>query len=86
MADVRRDKSGAPVKATRKPRVKKLATFTPEDRIEYLQRRSLFELKQREALAAANYMDQMGEDLRVKYDLPTIYNLDLETGIITEAS
>lgn len=60
-----------------------LASITAEERIEYASRQMLFKTKQMEALAAAAYLDQLGEELKDRYDLPTAYNLDLATGDVT---
>jgi hypothetical protein len=83
MADVRRDKSGKPVKA-RAPRRKILATLDPTELQEYAQRRYLVESKHREMLAAGAYVDVMTAEMVEKYNLPIQFDLDFETGQIKE--
>jgi hypothetical protein len=68
----------------RAPRAKLLATLTDEERTDYILRYNMVEAKRREMLAAACYLDQLGEQFIAQYDLPKAYNLDLETGKITE--
>lgn len=60
-----------------------VATVTLEERVEYTRRQNLFLSAQTAALAAGAYLDQLGEDIKNRYDLPTVYNLDLQTGAVT---
>jgi hypothetical protein len=88
MADVRRDKSGkvaptkAPVKRKRKPKV--LHTLTEDERLEYENRHRLLLSKNMEYHAASNYVEVFQNALIEEYGLPQRFDLNIETGIITE--
>jgi hypothetical protein len=89
MADVRRTKEGKVVptkKVTKKkaagPRI--LHTLTPDELNEYQNRHRLLLSKQMEFYAASNYVDILQNALIEEYGLPIKFNLDIETGVITE--
>lgn len=63
--------------------IKPLAVVTGEERADYARRMALASNKQLEAVAAASYLDKLGEELRERYDLPAAYNIDLNTGHVT---
>jgi hypothetical protein len=81
MADVRKKK--APVKATKKkPRT--LYTLTKEELDEYNRRHAFMVLKNTELQAASNFMEIFQNALIEEHGLPISFDLDLETGRITE--
>jgi hypothetical protein len=60
-----------------------LAVVDQDDLIDYASRQTLFNTKKLEMLAAGAYLDAIGEELRLKYDLPSAYTLDFQTGEVT---
>lgn len=65
-------------------RKKILATLSVEERLEYARRRDLFDQAHVAALAAGAYLDAYGQEIRAAHDLPAVFDLNLETGKVTE--
>ena len=64
---------------------KPLAVLTEEERIEYARRRNAMDAKHLELLAVCAYVDQYTAFLTSQYELPRYYNIDLQTGVVTNA-
>ena len=62
---------------------KPLAILTDDERLDYAQRMAILNTKKIEIAACAEYFDALGEIFKEKYDLPSAYNLNLQTGEIT---
>ena len=77
---------GAPrKKSTTKPkRHTALYTLTADELLEYQNRHRLLLQKQMEFHAASNYMDIFQNTLIEEHALPIKFNLNLETGAVTE--
>jgi hypothetical protein len=86
MADVRAKKAKvAPTSKPKKPRApRKLYTLTADELLEYQNRHRLLLTKQMEFHAASNYMDIYQNALIEEHGLPIKFNLNIETGIVTE--
>jgi hypothetical protein len=86
MADVRRDKTGkvAPTKKPVKKKPRKLYTLSADELNEYQNRHRLLLAKQMEFHAASNYMDIFQNALIDEHNLPIKFNLNIETGAVTE--
>lgn len=67
----------------RKSKIKTLATLTDEEIVEYRNRRNLLVNKQMEMVAASNYLDVYNDRLVEKYSLPSKFDLNLQTGVIS---
>jgi hypothetical protein len=67
---------------TKKPR--KLYTLSADELLEYQNRHRLLLSKQMEFHAASNYMDIFQNALIEEHKLPIKFNLNIETGVITE--
>jgi len=65
-----------------KPKV--LATLSEDHRSDFQRRASLVQTKQLEAIAAGAFYDAMVDHMVKFYDLPQKFDLDLDTGIISE--
>ena len=61
-----------------------LAVLSAEERAEYARRQELFERSRDATLAAGAYLDRLGEEFRLAYGLPAVYDLNLQTGEISE--
>jgi hypothetical protein len=82
MADIRKAKPTKARKPRKPPRV--LHTLTEDERREYENRHRLLLSKQMEFHAASNYVDIFQNALIEEYGLPIKFNLNIETGVITE--
>lgn len=79
-------KKAATPRTTRKkkPTAKVLHTLNADELLEYQNRHRLLVTKQMEFHAASNYVDILQNALIAEYDLPSVFDLNIETGVITE--
>jgi hypothetical protein len=88
MADIRKKPHSNKVPSSaRKPKLKKprvLYTLTEDELNEYQNRHRLMLSKQMEFFAASNYMDILQNALIEEHGLPIKFNLNIETGVVTE--
>lgn len=68
-----------------KKKVQGIATLSEEHRLEYIRRRNALNNAHVMLQAAGAYLDQLHKELQEEYDLPTVYDLDLETGVVKNA-
>jgi hypothetical protein len=66
------------------PKVKALYTLHEEERLEYVKRQALVQNKYMEFQASQLYINAFQDFLIEAHDLPQRFNLDLNTGVITE--
>jgi hypothetical protein len=83
MADVRVPKS-SPRKKTKPRKARVLYTLSTDELNEYQNRHRLLLAKQMEFHAASNYMDILQNALIEEHGLPIKFNLNIETGVVTE--
>lgn len=66
------------------PKPKVLCTLPEDERLEYARRYNLAQNKMLEFQAASSYTDQFQKFLVDSYDLPQQFDVNLQTGVITE--
>lgn len=72
----------APSTTAKKPR--RIYKLTADELLEYQNRHKLLLMKQMEFHAASNYMDILQNALIEEHGLPIKFNLNIETGVVTE--
>lgn len=83
MSDVRR-KTKVPATASKAKKPRKLYTLSDDELNEYQNRHRMLLAKQMEFHAASNYMDIFQNALIEEHKLPIKFNLNIETGVVTE--